>query len=105
QWRKNGVSIPGATASSYTVVQPTMAQSSSTYDVIVSSPYCTLVSSAVTVTVNPAPLVISADNQTRVYGATNPPLTWTATGFVFGENSSLLSGTPTLSTSATTNSP
>jgi hypothetical protein len=56
-------------------------------------------------TVNKATLAVTADNKSRVYGAANPPLTFTYTGFVNGENASVVSGSPVLSTVATTNSP
>jgi VCBS repeat-containing protein len=58
-----------------------------------------------TLTVTQKVLVVSADNKNRLYGATNPPLTSTFSGFVNGENTSVLSGAPTLNTTATTNSP
>src|SRR5204863_8039684 len=56
-------------------------------------------------TVTQALLTVSANNQFRLYGATNPALTASFNGFVNGENQSVLSGAPTLSTTATTNSP
>ena len=56
-------------------------------------------------TVASAVLTITADNKFKVYGDTNPPLTLTYSGFVNGENPSFLTGSPTLSTSVTTNSP
>jgi RHS repeat-associated protein len=105
QWRLNGVNIPGATANSYTVVQATVAQSGSVYDVVVSSPYCSIVSSAVSLLVNPAPLLVSANNQTKVYGAFPAPYTWTATGFLNGDTAAVMTGAPGLSSSATTNTP
>jgi hypothetical protein len=57
--------------------------------------------------VNPAVLTITADNKTRVYGAANPPLTATITGFVNGETlaTSGVTGLPALSTMATPASP
>jgi hypothetical protein len=58
-----------------------------------------------TLTVTQAVLFVSADNKARLYGATNPPLTFSLNGFVNSENSSVLSGTPTLATVANTNSP
>ena len=54
--------------------------------------------------VNAKLLTVTADNQTRVYGAPNPTLTFTYSGFVSGENSSVLSGEPAISTSADVNS-
>ncbi len=50
-------------------------------------------------------LTVTADNKTRGYGATNPPLTLSYTGFANGEDPSVLSGNPILSTIADTNSP
>lgn len=38
-----------------------------------------------TLTVNPAPLTVTADNQSRPYGTPNPSLTATVSGFVNGE--------------------
>jgi len=50
-------------------------------------------------------LTATADDQTRAYGATNPVLTVSYSGFVNGEGTNVLSGSPELTTSATTNSP
>jgi hypothetical protein len=60
-----------------------------------------------TLTVLPATLVVSADNQSRAYGATNPVFTATFTGFVNGESltNSDLGGAAALTTAAVTNSP
>ncbi len=58
-----------------------------------------------TLTVTQAVLTVKADDQTRVYGATNGLLTATYSGFVNGHDTNLLSGSPSLSTAAETNSP
>jgi hypothetical protein len=58
-----------------------------------------------TLTVNKAVLTITADNKSRAYNTANPTLTYTASGFVSGETILALSGTPTLTTTATTASP
>ncbi len=55
-------------------------------------------------TVTQAVLIVTADDQVRGYGATNPPLTFTYAGFVNGQDTNLLSGSPELSTVADTNS-
>lgn len=55
-----------------------------------------------TLTVNKAPLTIKADDKTKLTGHANPPLTITYTGFVYGENSSILITQPSISTTATT---
>jgi hypothetical protein len=47
-----------------------------------------------------AGLVVTADNKTRIYGDANPSLTYTVTGFVNSETSSVLSGSPTIATTA-----
>ena len=55
-------------------------------------------------TVTPATLTVSANNQTRTYGATNPTLTYSFSGFVNGDTSAVVSGAPSLSTTATSSS-
>jgi len=57
--------------------------------------------------VNQAPLSIVPDNISRQVGQPNPPLTYTFSGFVNGENaqSAGITGAADLSTTATTNSP
>ncbi|MEQ2009067.1 MAG: immunoglobulin domain-containing protein [Limisphaerales bacterium] len=57
---------------------------------------------SVTLTVNPAPLTIKADNQSRPFGQTNPVLTVSYTGFVNGETSGVLTSQPVAATTATT---
>jgi hypothetical protein len=56
-------------------------------------------------TVTPAPLTVQADNKSRTYRTANPPFTFTCTGFVNGETAAVLAGSPSLSTTADTNSP
>ena len=58
-----------------------------------------------TLTVNPAPLTVTANNATRLYGDANPSFTATITGFVNGDNQSVISGSSSLTTSATQTSP
>ena len=58
-----------------------------------------------TLTVNQAPLTIKADDKSRFEGVANPALTITYTGFVLGENASVLLTVPTISTTATIASP
>ncbi|MEZ0580831.1 MBG domain-containing protein [Nocardioides sp. MH1] len=53
-------------------------------------------------TVNRAALTVAADNKTKSFGDPNPPLTSTTTGFVNGEDASVLTGAPNLFTSVTT---
>jgi hypothetical protein len=62
-------------------------------------------SSTLTQTVNKAKLTVAAPFVGRPYGQSNPTFTATYTGFVNGDTSSVLSGTPSLTTTATSTSP
>ncbi len=55
-------------------------------------------------TVTQAVLTVTANNTNRIYGATNPVFTASYSGFVNGDTAAVLSGSPSLTTSATTNS-
>lgn len=55
--------------------------------------------------VNPALLTITANDQLKLYGAPNPELTLTYSGFVNGEGPAQLTTAPVTITTATTNSP
>ena len=48
---------------------------------------------------------MSADNTDRLYGTTNPVFTAAYSGFVDGDTTSVLGGSPSLTTAAVTNSP
>src|SRR5205807_6309386 len=48
----------------------------------------------VSINVTKATLTVTADDKTKSYRATNPPLTYTPSGFVNGDTASVLSGTP-----------
>lgn len=56
-----------------------------------------------TLGVTPAPLTITANNATRTYGAANPAFTASFTGFLNGDNASVVTGL-SLTTSATASS-
>lgn len=58
----------------------------------------------VTLIVNKATLTVSAAPASRTYGAANPTLTPSYSGFANGETAAVLTGTPSLSTTATTTS-
>jgi hypothetical protein len=47
-----------------------------------------------------APLTVTANSLSRPFGAANPTLTYTCTGFVNGEDASALTGSPVLTTTA-----
>ena len=58
-----------------------------------------------TLAVNKAVLVVTGQNVSRVYGVSNPVFSATYTGFVNSDTPAVVSGTPSVSTSATTTSP
>ena len=105
QWQRNGTNIPGATGNLCFVSQPQVADSGAVYSVIVSNVCGTATSSNATLTVVKAPLTIRADNKARIYNQTNPSLTWSAQGLVYGEGTNVLAGAPVLSTTASNTSP
>jgi len=55
--------------------------------------------------INKAPLTVTANIASRVYGAPNPTLIASITGFVNGETISVVSGAPSLTTTAISTSP
>lgn len=56
-------------------------------------------------TINPAPLTITAQDATKVLNSPNPSFTASYSGFVLGEGPAVLSGTLTCTTTAVLNSP
>jgi hypothetical protein len=58
-----------------------------------------------TLTITPAPLTITANNASKVYGAALPALTASYTGFVNGESAASLAARPALATTASASSP
>ena len=59
-----------------------------------------------TLTVNKAPLTVTANDASRAYGVANPAFTSTITGFANGDTqASAVTGAPSLTTTATTASP
>ena len=55
--------------------------------------------------VSQAPLTVTADNQTKVYGTPNPAPTFTCSGFVNGDTVTSLPVQPSVTTTATNTSP
>jgi hypothetical protein len=51
-------------------------------------------------TVTQATLTVTANNQSKTYGAANPSLTYIISGYQNGDTSSVITGTPSLSTTA-----
>ena len=76
-----GLTLSGTDAGNYTVTQPTT-----------------------TANITAKALTVTADDKTRVYNTANPTFTATITGFAGTETSSVLTGSPELTTTATTSS-
>ena len=57
-----------------------------------------------TLLITPAPLTVTANNATKVYGAGLPPLTYAIGGFVNGDTASAIGGVPAITTTATASS-
>ena len=106
--------VNGDTASSLTT-QPVLTTTATSASHVSGNPYTITASGAVDAdynisyasgafTVTPAPLSITANNQSKVYGAAIPSLTASFTGFVNGDTSASLTIQPALSTSATVHS-
>jgi hypothetical protein len=66
---------------------------------------CTFASTNVTINVAKAVLLVTANNASKTYGQPNPGFSDTITGFVNGDTSSVVSGSASLTTTATTTSP
>ncbi len=62
-------------------------------------------SGSVSLSVSKSPLTVTAQNQSRLYGQTNPPFTLSYRGFVNGEGTNVLSALPSATTTATITSP
>ena len=62
-------------------------------------------SGPVMVTINPADLTVTVDNKTRWFGETNPVFTAQFSGFVAGDTTNVLTGSPDLNTTAAADSP
>ena len=103
--------VNGDTSASLTTL-PTLSTTATSASHVADGPYAITASNAVdadysityvagSLTVTTAPLLITADNQTKVYGAALPTLTASYTGFVNGDTSESLTAQPSLSTTAT----
>ena len=106
--------VNGDTAASLTT-QPTLTTTANTSSHVSENPYAILPGDAVdsnysinyvdgSLTVTPAPLTITADNQTKLYGSALPTLTVSYLGFLNGDTSASLTAQPSVVTAATASS-
>ncbi|ASU36570.1 cadherin-like beta sandwich domain-containing protein [Mucilaginibacter xinganensis] len=126
QVKAYGAAVPALTASYNGFVngdtpdslstQPTLGTTATAASHVLGSPYAITADGAASLnytisylagalTVNAAPLTITAADQTKQYGAELPVLTASYTGFVNGDTADNLTTAPTLSTTATASSP
>jgi gliding motility-associated-like protein len=102
--------VNGDTQTGFTTL-PIISTIATTTSFVSGSPYSITVIGAVSsnydiiyvagnLTVTPAPLTIAAVNATKTYGASNPTLTVSYTGFVGTDDASSLSTQPTITTTA-----
>ena len=89
----NGTAGSGSNAGAYTITAGNGTLSAANYDF-------TPVNG--TLTVNKATLTVTADNQTRLYGAANPTFTETVSGYQNGDTAAILTGSATGNSTATT---
>jgi len=75
----SGLTISGASSGNYSLTQPTT-----------------------TANISSATLTVTANDTNRVYGAANPAFTASYSGFASGDNSGVLNGSPSFSTTANT---
>jgi hypothetical protein len=102
----NSVAVPGTfkyTPALGTVLPAGASQSLSVTFTPSSSNYATVTTTAL-INVNPAVLTVKATNTSRAFGAANPNLTYTISGYVNGDGSSVVHGSPSCTTTATTTS-
>ena len=93
------------TAAYTTTADDSSAPGSFAIDATLSDPTSKLVNYTVTantgtLTVAPAPLVVTVVDASKVYGSANPVFSVAYQGFALGQNSTVLVGTPTFSTIA-----
>ena len=103
--------VNGDTASSLTT-KPTCRTTATATSTVAASPYASSCTGTVdpnytlgyvpgSVTVNPAPLTVTASSSSMTYGSTPPAVTALYTGFKNGQGASVLSALPSCSTTAT----
>ncbi len=103
----NGETAAVLSAQPTVTTTATAASPAGTYPITITAataPNYNIAYSAGTLTITPATLTITADDQTRVYGLANPVFTVSYSGFINGDNASGLATPPTVSTTATSTS-
>ena len=89
----NGTAHSGSNAGTYDI-------NAAAGNLVAANYYFTYANAVGGLTVTPAVLTATADNQNRLYGAANPTFTETVTGYQNGDTSSILTGSATGSSTA-----
>ena len=95
QWRRDGVNIPGATESSYTLPAATATDNGAKFSVVVTNPYGSATSREATLTVTPAVPVVVARHvfyNNSVYDGFDPGLNSDDDGAVPTDKQALMPG-------------
>jgi len=103
----NGDDASKLTSPAVAATTATTASGVGAYDITVSgaaSNNYSLVFNKGTLTVTPAPLTVTANNKSKVYGTANPALTLSYSGFINGDGISSLATQPVAATAAATTS-
>jgi hypothetical protein len=95
----------GATATTGVGTHAVIVPSSAVFAPVTSLANYTITYLPGTLTITPALLAITASDASRLYGNTNPSFSYTVTGLLNGETSSVLSGGPNYATLDTVASP
>ncbi|HUB60206.1 MAG TPA: MBG domain-containing protein [Puia sp.] len=91
----NGDNASSLTTPPVITTSATSSSSTGTYPITPSGavdPKYTIIYVPGTLTIDPATLHITANGQTKEYGAPDPPLTFTVSGFLNGDNSNIFTG-------------
>jgi hypothetical protein len=109
QFENNGIALGTVTISGTTAAYTASALTAGTHPITAAysgdTSHSPATSGALSQLVTPAVLTVTATNATRVFRQPNPTLTATIAGFVNGDTSSVVTGSPSLSTTATIASP
>ncbi|MBU6399913.1 MAG: putative Ig domain-containing protein, partial [Verrucomicrobia bacterium] len=104
----NGDTLASLSGTLTFTTSATAASPVGTYTIVpggLSSPNYTITFSNGALTITAAPLTITANNQSKVYGAALPALTVSYSGFVNGDTPASLTTPPTITTTASVSSP
>ncbi|MCC9018825.1 MBG domain-containing protein [Flavobacterium lipolyticum] len=104
----NGDTAGSLTTAPSAVTSAVASSSAGSYDITVSggsSDKYDFIYAKGILTIGKVPLIVTADNKSKIYGAANPVLTLSYSGFVNGDTAGSLTTVPSAATSAVASSP